>query len=178
MRFNIPVTNQREPTGNTPAEIRDEYGGQPEHTLAAQARAIREELGMTQAEVAKEMSARGLTMRQSTIAKIEAGQRPVRVNEAVMLAGILHTSLADLLTEPGQKDRLDALAIARIEERELLGQLLVAGHHLENCRAAHAAATHAMHEAAELIEGIEAKYAEAQHMVAFLAAEGNEGSRP
>ena len=41
-------------------------------------------------------------MRQSTIAKIEAAQRPVRVNEAVLLAAILHTDLAGLwLIRPG-----------------------------------------------------------------------------
>lgn len=178
MRFNIPVTNQREPTGDSPADRRDKYGGEPERTLAGQVRAIREKLGMTQAEVAREMSARGLVMRQSTIAKIEAAQRPVRVNEAVMLAAILRATVDDLLSEPGQRDRLDALAAARAEERELLGQLLVAGHRLEEHRAAYASAEHALREAATRVEVIEARYAEAQHMAAFLAAGDHEGSRP
>ena len=158
--------------------MRDRYGGEPERTLAVQARAIREKLGMTQAEVAKEMSARGLRMRQSTIAKIEAGQRPVRVNEAVTLAAILRVTVTDLIAEPGQRDRLDALAAARAEERELLGQLLVAGHRLEEHRAAHAAAGHALSEAVARVEAIEARYAEAQYMAATLAAGDHEESTP
>ncbi len=173
MRFNIPVTNQREPTGDTPAEMRDRYGGEPERILAAQVRAIREKLGMTQAEVASEMTARGLGMRQSTIAKIEAGQRPVRVNEAAMLAGILHTSVAELLADPARKGRLDALAAARATERELLGQFFVARHRLEDHRAACVAAEHAMREAERWAQAMEAKYAEAQAMAAALEAEEN-----
>ena len=177
MRFNIPVTNQRqqtpEPEPDGTGEMRDKYGGEPERVLAAQVRAIRDNLGMTQAEVAKEMSARGHPMRQSTIAKIEAAQRPVRVNEAVTLAAILRVSLADLLAD---RDRRDAIAAARYEEREVLGQLLQASYRLEEHRAAHAAAGHAVAEAAKRVETIEALYAQAQYLVATLAEAGNERS--
>src|SRR5579859_7645640 len=158
--------------------MRDRYGGEPERILAAQARAYREKLGMTQAEVAREMSARGPAMRQSTIAKIEGGQRPVRVNEAVMLAAVLRVPLADLLAGPGQQDRGDALAAARDEEREMLGQLLQAGRRFEEHRAAHAYAEQAMHEAAAHVELAQARYAEARARAGALAAAANEEGEP
>jgi transcriptional regulator with XRE-family HTH domain len=172
--LNILVTNQRELTGDAPAEMRDRYGGEPERVLAAQVRAFREKLGMTQEQVAREMSARGPVMRQSTIAKIEAGQRPVRVNEAVMLAAILHCDLAALLTDPGQRDRRDDLAAARDAERELLGLVLQAVQKLEEHRAAHVTAGHALREAEIRAEALQIRYTEAQARAEALAAEGGE----
>lgn len=154
--------------------MRDEYGGEPGRILAAQVRALREKLGMTQGGVAKEMTARGITMRQSTIAKIEANQRPVYVNEAVMLAAILGTDLADLVTDPRQRDMRDALATARGEEREMLGQLIQATRRLEDHRASRVAAEHAVRDAERKVEELQGRYTQAQHLAESLAATGNE----
>src|SRR5690242_1263728 len=99
---------------------------------------------MTQGEVAEAMNARGFSMRQSTITKIEKGLRPVRVNEATALAAVLHTDLADLVTDPAQRGKRDALAAARDEERELAGQVLQAERSLEDRRTEWIAAEHAM----------------------------------
>jgi len=151
--------------------MRDQYGGEPERILAMQARAFREELGMTQLQVAREMTARGIVMRQSTIAKIEAGLRPVRVNEAVMLAAVLRTSLAGLLADPARRD---ALSEARDIERALLGQLLQATQRLEEHRAAFTTAEHAMREAERRTETLRIRFAEAEARAAALAAEGGE----
>jgi transcriptional regulator with XRE-family HTH domain len=164
--------NQREPTDT---QARDRYGGEPERTLAAQARAYREKLGMTQAEVARQMSDRGAVMHQTTIAKIEAGQRPVRVNEAVLLAGILHATLADLLTAPGQPEKRGAAA--RDAERELLGQLLLAERRLEEHRAVRASAENAVAEAVRVVEAFRLRYEEALYRAEALAAAEDEGNR-
>lgn len=54
---------------------------------------------MSQAQIAREMTRVGYRMHQTAIAKIERGERPLRLNEAAMLAHVLHTDLATALTE-------------------------------------------------------------------------------
>lgn len=175
MCLNIPVTNQRQPTDDPPGAAQDGYG-EPERVLAAQARAYREKLGLTQDEIAAAMTARGHRMRQSTVAKIEAAQRPVRVNEAVALAAVLHADLPALLAGPAQQDRQDALAAARDEERELAGQLRQAERRLEEHRQAHAAAEYAVADSAARLEAIQARHAEAREKAEALAAAGGSES--
>jgi len=132
---------------------------------------------MTQAEVARAMAARGFPkMQQSTITKIENAQRPVRVNEAAALAAVLHAGLADLVTDPAQRYRQDALAAARDAERELAGQLHQAERRLEEHRAAHAAAEYAVADSAARLEAIQARHAEAREKAEALAAAATEGS--
>lgn len=153
------MTNQRQPTD-------------PERVLGVQARAYREKLGMTQDEVADAMNARGFSMRQSTIAKIEGAQRPVRVSEAVALAAVLHADLADLLADPAQHD---VLASARAEEREIAGQLRQARNELTASNAHLATAQWAMQEAIDRVAAIQARYDEARARVdALAAAEGSD----
>lgn len=65
---------------------------------------------MTQAQLAVQMSGGGFTMHQTTIAKIEAGERPVTVGEAVALALVLGVDLTDLVTERGIDELAQALA--------------------------------------------------------------------
>lgn len=72
----------------------------PDGVLARRVRALRETSDLTQREIADKMTAAGYRMHQTTIAKIESGERPVYVGEAVALAGILGVSLEQLLTEP------------------------------------------------------------------------------
>ena len=119
----------------------------------------------------------GPVMRQSTIAKIEAAQRPVRVNEAVLLAAIFRVPLAELLQDPDQRDPQDTLTTARDIEREVMGELLQAAHRLEEHRAAHAAAAHAVDEAERRVEALRNRYAEAQATAAALAAHRGDESR-
>lgn len=160
MWLDIPVTNQRQPT---------EGSGEPERVLGTQARAYREKLGMTQAEVAKAMTARGFVMRQSTITKIENAQRPVRVNEATALAAVLHATLPDLLSDPAQRD---ALAAARDEERELAGQIRQAEQAVEDCRTVWIASEGAMVDADAKLRTLQARHAEAAEKLMALAAAG------
>jgi transcriptional regulator with XRE-family HTH domain len=86
--------------GPSPAKLREAYGEDPERIFGQRLRVLREEAGMTQAQLAERMTGQGFPMHQTTIGKIEANQRPVRVNEASMLAGILGLQLSDLLADP------------------------------------------------------------------------------
>ena len=64
--------------------------------FAARVREFREQAGMTQRQVAERMSDLGYRIHQTTMAKIEAGTRPVVVGEAVALARIFGVSVGDL----------------------------------------------------------------------------------
>jgi transcriptional regulator with XRE-family HTH domain len=66
--------------------------------FGAKVRAIREAAGLSQQELAARMSCGWL---QSTVSKIETGQRPLWLREATRLADRLGTGLADLLSESG-----------------------------------------------------------------------------
>jgi transcriptional regulator with XRE-family HTH domain len=84
------VENKREPT-------QDLTGMTPERSLGLTIRALRESEGRSQDDVAKIMYAYGHKWQQTTMAKTEAGQRPIRVNEMVDLARILNVSPGDLI---------------------------------------------------------------------------------
>lgn len=74
----------------------------PEARFGRAVREAREEFGWTQSDLASHMSSMysaGYT--QSTIAKTEAGTRPVRLNEAAALAIVLRRDLALMIRTPG-----------------------------------------------------------------------------
>ncbi len=81
-------------------------------------RELREAAGLTQRQLASQMTAAGHTMHQTTIAKIEAGQRPVLVKESSALAGVLGVSQADMMPGPDGPD--DPIARVRIWALERL----------------------------------------------------------
>jgi transcriptional regulator with XRE-family HTH domain len=87
-------------TTNTLAEAMRDRAGDPERILGQRLRGLREEAGLTQEQVAARMRSLGHHLYQNTIWKIEAGKRPVRVNEAVALANILGIPLDGLLRDP------------------------------------------------------------------------------
>jgi transcriptional regulator with XRE-family HTH domain len=59
-----------------------------EVSLCQKVAQLREERGWSQAELAKRLSAIGFEMHQTTVAKLEAGKRPLRVAETLALAQI------------------------------------------------------------------------------------------
>jgi transcriptional regulator with XRE-family HTH domain len=101
--------------------------------FARRLRAVRTQAGATQKQLADRMAARGYKMLQSTVAKIESGERPVSIGEAVQLAEVLGVDLGELTTErPGDPVRDKALherAEVRIRVRSL--QHLAAERHKE-----------------------------------------------
>jgi transcriptional regulator with XRE-family HTH domain len=69
--------------------------------VATNVRAFRERSGLSQEELAQRMSERGFGFSQSTIWKIESGQRPVKISEAVALSEALDLPRwLDLTAEP------------------------------------------------------------------------------
>lgn len=68
-------------------------------------RAARERHGMSQAHLLMTLEAlHGIKWHQSTVTKVEAGARPVRLQEAVAIASILRTKLEYLLEEPSSTE--------------------------------------------------------------------------
>lgn len=94
-----------------------------EHFFAANVRMEREARGMTQAKVARAMTARGVPLSQSAIAKLErsddASRRPISLTEAAALATFFHRSLDDMTTTPAdQISRALVEAKTRLERAE------------------------------------------------------------
>lgn len=59
----------------------------------------------------------GIKWHQSTVTKVESGDRPVRLAEALAVASILHVSLADLIDDP------DSPGAARRRSERLKGRI-------------------------------------------------------
>lgn len=66
--------------------------------IGARVAACRERAGISQAKVAAMLSARGLVIAQSAIAKIELGKRSLRASEMVPLAEVLGAHPLDFLS--------------------------------------------------------------------------------
>jgi transcriptional regulator with XRE-family HTH domain len=70
----------------------------PDAVFAQRMRAARIQAGITQRQVADHMRAAGYQeIHRSTVGKIEAGDRPVSLAEAVQFASLLDIRLGDLL---------------------------------------------------------------------------------
>jgi transcriptional regulator with XRE-family HTH domain len=85
------------------------FPDEAERRLAANLRILRERRGISQVKLAQEMVAREWPWRQQTVARVENGQRMIRLGEAVALASILSVSLG-YLTQPGS----DAIEVEKI----------------------------------------------------------------
>lgn len=104
----------------------------PAATFARRLREVRQQAGLTQLQLADQMTAAGhkmddsavsriesgATTHRSTVAKIETGARPVSLGEAGQFATILGVPLLALLTEasditPERRARLDAQITVR-----------------------------------------------------------------
>lgn len=98
----------------------DEFFGQ-------RLRELRKVSGLTQQQVADEMTASGCLVHRSTIAKIEAGERVTSIGEAAALAAVLGTSLDALVSGSGHDaarsgDRVRALD--RVLRQRIAAQIL------------------------------------------------------
>ena len=70
-----------------------------EYTFRRKMSQLREAEGITQNEFAKRLKSKGLSFHQQTVQRIEAGERPVRLDEAHVIASTLGVSLEVMLTE-------------------------------------------------------------------------------
>lgn len=86
---------------------------------------LREARKMTQTDLARELSARGLRFHQQTVQRIESGDRPVRLNEAHLIAFILGVDL-DVMTSstsPSDHDLLQAVGRLRVSGSNTAGDI-------------------------------------------------------
>lgn len=114
--------------------------------FAQRLRYLRKAAGRTQKDLADCMTAAGLTFHQTTVAKIEAGERAASVGEAVQLAAILGAPLADLIASPPARD---PLLVARAQLRAAESEVERAEEELEARRATLATARRRLRRCAE-----------------------------
>ena len=76
---------------------------------------LRSSAGLTQSELAREVSELGMPMAQQTIAKIESGTRPLKLTEAQILSVALHFDIGSLVPtgDPAELElrELEAFAV-------------------------------------------------------------------
>jgi len=98
--------------------------------------------GWSQQRVADEMCKRGFDWRQSTVAKTEAAQRPLRVNEVYALARVFDTAITNLMYNESDESHglhayfvaMDAESVALANRRAAVKQLDAADEALKAAR--------------------------------------------
>lgn len=94
--------------------------------IGAKIAAARESQGMSQAALARKLTGTGATgFHQTTVARTESGERPLRFQEAIMFASALGISLDDLADEAQMSELevragLDRAISVLIRERDRL----------------------------------------------------------
>ena len=95
---------------------------------------FRKAAGLSQAELAQALSQRGASFQQQTVLKVEKGSRPLKLDEAVLIADILKMPVFDLLIMRNDASELveaaielnkanDALRRLQARREELAGEL-------------------------------------------------------
>lgn len=106
----------------------DRYG--PEQVasfFATNARTRREELGLSQGEVARRMADAGYKFHQATVYKVEQNQRVVSMVEAFGLARVLGQSVQWLMAPPEVEGLVSALRRERLALLAVLDELAELG---------------------------------------------------
>jgi transcriptional regulator with XRE-family HTH domain len=84
----------------------------------------RESWDWSQADLALALRSAGLDhMHQTTVSRIESGERPVRVGEASVIAEVLRTPLSDMVSAPAELSQADRL-IKRSQAAQEVARLL------------------------------------------------------
>ncbi|GAA2348787.1 hypothetical protein GCM10009854_27790 [Saccharopolyspora halophila] len=87
------------------------YGYRPERALGESLKELRTAGGMSQEYIATMMSRAGFSWRQTTVAKTEAGNRPVRLDEAAALAlhfGVSVNELIDNQADTPEQSKIES----------------------------------------------------------------------
>jgi transcriptional regulator with XRE-family HTH domain len=149
------ITSQ-DTTGRN-SELREVPSDISDAIFARRLRQVREQAGMTQQALADLMARTGNKIHRSTIGKIENGDRPVTIGEAVQLAGILGADLAELITDPAP----DAVAEARrarvraqVRVRALQREIEERDRALQEARLLRASAASALQDAQQQLAGL------------------------
>ena len=94
------------------------FPDEAERRLATNLRILREARGISQARLAQEMLARDWPWRQQTVARVENGQRMIRLGEAMALASILGVSLGYLTRAGSEAIEVEKIRGAGVRLRE------------------------------------------------------------
>jgi transcriptional regulator with XRE-family HTH domain len=90
----------------------------PEEIAGRKLNSLRTEHGWSQAEVARRMEAYGYSWHQTTVGRIESGQRPLRLNEVVHVAAMFGVNPIQFLVPNVRPERLTEDIKASEEGRE------------------------------------------------------------
>lgn len=104
-----------------------------EQTVGRQMKFFRAARGISQAELARRLTALGIKLDDSAITRTERGTRPIRVNELAAIAAVLDVSVPSLLQETPMPEV--AFQIARQEVADLQRQEAVIAVELDAARA-------------------------------------------
>lgn len=85
------------------------YEMTPEAQVGQRVRRLREQRGWSQEEVGRQLARWGFKMHQTTVAKLENGARPIRLNEVAALARLFAVSMADLWDDEAVSDEQQIL---------------------------------------------------------------------
>lgn len=88
-----------------------------EHLFSENMKRRRDLLGMNQTELARRMKAAGYPFHQQTVQRVEAGERPIRLDEAYAVAEILGSSV-DSMTRAYQSGFADVIHAVETLRRE------------------------------------------------------------
>jgi transcriptional regulator with XRE-family HTH domain len=105
-------------TQEAAGDPREQHGspsGFSDSIFARRLREVRQQAGVTQQQLAARMTGVGHKLHRSAVAKIELGERPVTIGEAVQLAAILGVPLMELVTDRGAATELERQHAARVE---------------------------------------------------------------
>jgi transcriptional regulator with XRE-family HTH domain len=103
---------------NTASDYREHQGPPSDFSdsiFARKLREIRQQAGVTQQQIADRMTGAGHKLHRSAVAKIELGERPVTIGEAVQLAGVLGVPLMEMVTDRDAATELERQHAARVE---------------------------------------------------------------
>ncbi len=109
-----------------------------EAQFVANMKRLREERGWSQGEMARQMAAAGWDgFHQTTVSRIEKGERPVRLSEARGIAELLETSVSSMIAPPAEMMVLDGLHRSNRAMRAAARKITDAADEYESERAVH-----------------------------------------
>lgn len=76
-------------------------------------RQFRERLGLTQAVLAQRLTAAGLKLDHSAVARLEKGKRAIRLDEAVTLANVLNSTVNEMIAVASLEEEVRRLQAYR-----------------------------------------------------------------
>lgn len=144
---------------------------------------LRNERGWSQEEVARRMTASGYDWHQTTVGRTESAARPLRVNEAVVLATIFEVPITQLLVPAAMKlsdvegeikDTEEALAEVKkmLEEFQLkMEEFSAIQHHVTETYRKITSATEGLEGRLKLLREIQRIIKAGHHMPPDLAAQ-------